>query len=205
MPDMMTDKQALRHHYQILREGLSPEQRAEAEQKIYARLFSLPAWQSTPLVCGYVATRGELDLSPVWAKASDSGKSYGLPVTVTNAIEGRMIFRRLEAYTPENLISARFGISEPPPCFPALSPKDFENAVILVPGLAFDNNGFRIGYGGGYYDRFLAELTRASIHFTTVGLAFSMCRPSVLPRDSHDVAVHYIIDERRVSVPHGTP
>jgi len=96
-PDMMTNKQTLRQHYRALREGLSSGQRAEAEQKIYAQLFSLPAWQSTPLVCGYVSTKGELDLSPVWEKASSLGKSYGLPVTVTNAIEGRMIFRRLEA------------------------------------------------------------------------------------------------------------
>lgn len=199
----MVDKTRLRRHYEAERGALSEKLRATAASAITASLFALPEWQTAPLICGYVATRGEIDLSPVWETAIRAGKDYALPVTVTGAKEGQMIFRRLKAYAPHTLIPARFGIWEPSRDCPTPELRDFQNALILVPGLAFDDTGFRIGYGGGYYDRFLATLRDASISATTVGLTFSSCRPSILPHESHDVAVEYIIDERRVIRTHG--
>lgn len=201
----MTDKQELRRHYAALRDGLSPAERANAEAAIRDFLFSLPAWASATLVCGYIATKSELDLSPVWEKAAFGGKDYALPVTVTDAKDGRMIFRRLHSYTPDVLRPARFGISEPPASCPELMPKHFESerVLMIVPGLAFDDRGYRLGYGGGYYDRYLAALFDMGLHPITVGLAFSACRPSLLPADPHDVPVDYVIDERKVIATHG--
>lgn len=140
---------------------------------------------------------------PVWEKAVSDGKDYALPVTVTDAREGRMIFRRLPGFCPHRLIPARFGILEPSEEHPALRPQDFADALILVPGLAFDDRGFRVGYGGGYYDRFLAELKQANVPVTTVGLVFAACHPSVLPDEHHDIPVDYVIDERRITPIHG--
>lgn len=199
------DKTDLRRHYAALRSGLTAEERTAAEAAIRDTLFSLPAWRDAPLVCGYVSIRGELDTLPLWERAAAEGKSYALPVTVTGADEGRMIFRRMEGFAPHRLVPARFGVPEPPEDCPALSLADFAGAVILIPGLAFDDGGYRIGYGGGYYDRFLASLAAARIPVTTVGLAFSVCRPSLLPRHPHDIPVDYVIDERRMTVAHGIP
>ncbi|MBE6558183.1 MAG: 5-formyltetrahydrofolate cyclo-ligase [Ruminococcaceae bacterium] len=203
VPEAMVDKTHLRRHYEVQRRALSENLRATAASTITSSLFALPEWQTAPMICGYVATRGEIDLSVVWETAIRAGKDYALPVTVTDAKDGQMIFRRLKAYTPHTLIPARFGILEPSDDCPATELGDFQNALILVPGLAFDNAGFRIGYGGGYYDRFLATLRDANISVTTVGLAFSVCRPPILPHESHDVAVEYIVDERRVIRTHG--
>ena len=197
------DKGALRRHFSALRSDLAAEARAEAEAAIRDRLFSLPAWREAPLICGYTSMRGEMDTQPIWARAAAEGKGYALPVTVTGACEGRMIFRKTARYAPDELIPARFGVPEPSEACPALSPADFAGAVILVPGLAFDDGGFRIGYGGGYYDRFLAALADARIPVTTVGAVFSVCRPQALPRLPHDIPVDYVIDERRISVTHG--
>ena len=191
-----SDKTTLRRHFAALRDSLPPEERTAAENLIRDRLFSLPAWKHSPLICGYMSTRSELDMMPIWERAVAEGKSYALPVTVTNARAGQMIFRRLPGFCPHTLISARFGISEPSEACPALSLQDFSGALILVPGLAFDEDGFRVGYGGGYYDRFLAALRQSSIPVTTVGLLFSVCRAERLPRESHDIPVDYLLDNR---------
>ena len=167
------------------------------------RLFSLPAWREAPLICGYMSMRSEIGMIPVWERAIAEGKGYALPVTLTGATEGRMIFRRMAGFTPHELSPARFGVYEPSDLCPALSTKDYANALILVPGLAFDDFGYRLGYGGGYYDRFLMNLQAAGADVTTVGLAFSVCRLTELPREAHDIPVHFIVDERRTTATHG--
>lgn len=197
------DKKALRAHFSALRNALSGEARAAAETAIREKLFSLEAFGNAPLVCGYMSMRGEIDLMPIWRSAAAAGKGYALPVTVTDTKEGQMIFRRTAGFSPEALIPARFGVLEPSAACPVLSPADFAGAVILVPGLAFDEAGFRIGYGGGYYDRFLAALRAARVPAVTVGLAFSVCRAEKLPHDPYDIPVDLIIDERRITEIHG--
>ena len=188
------DKKALRAHYAALRDSLTGDERLEAEAVILRRLFSLPAWREAPLICGYVSMRGEPDTSPIWAQADAEGKGYALPVTVTGAREGRMIFRRLPPGDPRRLVTARFGIPEPDETCPTLSLPDFAGAVILVPGLVFDKAGYRLGYGGGYYDRFLATLKEARIPVTTVGLVFARCRAETLPHEPFDLPVDLIIE-----------
>ncbi|MBP3667133.1 MAG: 5-formyltetrahydrofolate cyclo-ligase [Clostridia bacterium] len=199
----MTDKAQLRRHFSALRSSLAPAERAAAESAVMERLFSLPAWVKAPLVCGYVSMRGELDLMPVWKQAVEQGKTYALPVTVSGPRQGDMIFRALSGFTPHELALARFGLSEPTEVCPPLSLSALSHALILVPALAFDAQGFRLGYGGGYYDKFLAALREAGIPVLTVGLVFSICRTDKLPREPHDLPVDLIIDERRVTVPHG--
>ena len=201
----MHDKKLLRSHYTALRDGIPALVRTTAEEEIRKQLFSLPIWKSATLICGYIPTKSELDLLPIWERAAKEGKDYALPVTVTGASEGRMIFRRLRSFSPDILSPARFGILEPPPSCPELTCEDFraENTLMILPGLAFDDNGFRIGYGGGYYDRYLSLLSEQGIRITTVGLAFSVCRAVSLSHDPHDKPVNYVIDERKVIDVHG--
>ena len=198
-----SDKAALRRRFTSLRDNLREDERSAAEAAIYARLFDLPAWKKAPLVCGYMSLGSELDMAPVWERAVSEGKSYGLPVTVTGAKEGRMIFRRTAGFTPDELIPARFGVREPSESCPALSLRELVGGLILVPGLAFDEEGYRIGYGGGYYDRFLSSLQAEGIRVTAVGLVFGICRAPLLPREPYDIPVDYVIDERRMTVIHG--
>ena len=163
-----SEKSDLRRRFAALRHSIPAAERAPAEAAIRDRLFALEAWREAPLICGYMSTKGELDLLPVWERAAAEGKGYALPVTVTDAKEGRMVFRRTEGYAPHGLIPARFGIPEPDESCPTLGDVDVARALILVPGLAFDAEGYRLGWGGGYYDRFLASLEAQSIPHTTV-------------------------------------
>jgi 5-formyltetrahydrofolate cyclo-ligase len=200
----MTEKATLRRHFTDLRNGLTPVWRKAAEASIRETLFALPAWRDAPVICGYMSVRGELNTLPILQRALAEGKRVALPVTVTGAAEGRMVFRALRDGDLTRLTPARFGIPEPDGLCPALTDRDLTNALMLVPALAFDGEGYRLGYGGGYYDRFLDGLSSAGIPITTVGLAFSVCRAPTLPRESHDRPVDIIIDERSVSDSHGS-
>ena len=195
-------KEALRRYYLEVRGSLSSEERAAAEAAILTRLFAEECWQRARVICAYLPIRGELDTTPILRRAEAEGKLCALPVTVTGAAEGKMIFRSLLGLSPEALPKGRFGIPEPPPTHPTLSPAALEGALVLVPGLAFDDDGFRIGYGGGYYDRFLSTHREAGISLTAVGLAYGVCRAPSLPREPHDVPVDFILDERRSTRSH---
>ena len=82
----------------------------------------------------------------------------------------------------------RFGICEPKPTLPRVV--DFSDALMLVPAMSFDRRGFRLGYGGGYYDRFLeAHPVR------TVGITYEMFMVEALPHDEYDKAVNQIATE----------
>ena len=197
------DKNSLRRRYADLRGGLTPEERAAAEAAICDRLFSLPVWREAVTVCGYISVRGELNTRPILERAVAEGKTIALPVTVTSACEGRMVFRALPNGDFDRLTPARFGIPEPDESCPALTHADLTRALILVPALAFDGDGYRLGYGGGYYDRFLQGLSEAGIPVTTVGLAYGVCVTNTLPHEIHDIPVHFIIDERRIISTHG--
>lgn len=197
------DKAALRRRYAALRDAIPSAERQAAEAAILAQLFSLPAWQTAPVICGYVSVRHEIDLTPVWEAALRTGKIYALPVTLTGAREGRMAFRAVRRTV--DLIPARFGLSEPAEHCPTLTPADLNGGLVILPGLAFDSQGFRLGYGGGYYDRFLASLSQARASVTTVGLVHAVCRAESLLHEPHDYPAHYIIDERRITLTHGSP
>lgn len=199
----MADKASLRRYFSDLRRGLTPDERHAAETAIYKSLFSLPVWREAPVVCGYISVRGELNTRPILERAAAEGKRIALPVTVTSAREGRMVFRALPNGDFDRLTPARFGIPEPDDSCPALTHADLTRALILVPALAFDEAGYRLGWGGGYYDRFLDNLREADIPVATVGLVFSACRAELLSRESHDIPVHTVIDERRITHTHG--
>lgn len=190
------DKAELRASLAARRAEIPAEARPAMEQAIRAQLTALPAWQAAPLIVGYASVRGEIDMTPLWRAAIAAGKRYALPCTLTGASEGQMAFRQLDFFDPSALRPARYGIPEPTEDCPLLPLQALQGALILVPGLAFDEDGYRIGYGGGYYDRFLADLAAQGVSVTTVGLVFARCRVPSLPHEAHDVPVDIVLDER---------
>lgn len=195
----MTSKSELRKIFMERRAqaARSAAEYRRASEEMVKHLIALPAWEESDLICGYVPMRGELDLRPLWDAARAAGKRIALPRTVTGSKEGRMIFSvvSLDGDDPyRELESGRYGILEPPASLPVLEKKDMTRAICIVPGLAFDNEGYRLGYGGGYYDRFLKDFDG-----TSVGLAVSDCCVTQLPHDEYDMAVSYVINEKGVT------
>ena len=197
-----TSKADFRTHFASIRAQMSPDDRRVADRALCEALIALPTFQSATVIGGYAPIRGEIDLTPVWQAAVASGKSYALPCTVTGAAEGRMVFRAMTDFTPDALVPGRFGIPEPPDTAITLRPSDWEGGLLIVPALGFDEGGFRVGYGGGYYDRYIADLMAAGVTLTTVGAVYAACRVPQLPHEAHDRPVNLLLDERRSFDPH---
>ena len=145
--------------------------------------FDLP--QGAP-VSGYWPMGDELDIRPLLTALADRGHEIGLPVVVQAGAP--LVFRR---WRPgDELIPAGFGTQVPPPEQPEITPR-----VLFVPLLAFDRRGFRLGYGGGFYDRTLARLS-ADGGATAVGVAYAGQEMEAIPRDDYDWPLDWIVTER---------
>ncbi|MEK7171342.1 MAG: 5-formyltetrahydrofolate cyclo-ligase, partial [Patescibacteria group bacterium] len=117
-------------------------------------------------------------------------KYFGKKHIVVPRIKARRICL-YELHNPHEFENGKFGIREPKICI--LKRKFDEIDVALVPGIAFDETGHRIGFGGGYFDRFLKK-----IHCTTIGLAYEFQIIEKAPVEQYDVAVDYIVTEKRI-------
>ena len=143
---------------------------------------SLPA---ACVVAGYWPMRHELDPRPLLDALHDRGHPCALPVVVGRGVP--LVFR---AWSPgDALIDAAFGTRAPPEDAPVLTP-----GLLLVPMLAYDDRGYRLGYGGGFYDRSLAALA-ASI---TVGCAYDAQAIDEVPTDDHDRRLDWIVTEQGI-------
>lgn len=90
-----------------------------------------------------------------------------------------------------------YNIREPKPnCSPEINIKDID--VVIVPAVAYDINGFRLGYGGGFYDRFLENIREDAV---TIGIAFDLQIFNKVPKEPHDAQLDYIITESRIIIP----
>jgi len=134
---------------------------------------------------------GELDLRPLLEALHARGCVCALPVVVER--HGPLVFRAWEPGV--TLVTSRFGIAEPGPERPALRPQH-----ALVPLLAFDDDGYRLGYGGGFYDRTLAGLRADGAGpLVAIGVGLESQRRPALPRESFDERLDWLVTEEAVA------
>ena len=168
------------------RDALSDEQRAAAAAALARR--GTP-FEVTPgmIVSGYAPIRSEIDPKPLMLKLAEKGARLALPCV--NARGQSLTFR---AWAPhDRLMLGLLGIPEPSTAAAEVHPD-----VMLVPLAAFDKLGHRIGYGAGYYDYTFAHLRKAK-HVIGIGVAFAVQETKVIPALSHDVALDYVLTERK--------
>ena len=183
--DFAGDKRRLRAEALAVRRALAPEAVAEKSAAIHARLRALDSFAAARALLCYAASKdNEVDTLPILRALLAAARPVFVPVAEPG---GRMRWSRLEA--PGELVPARFGILEPPPARQRFEPFPAPS-ICLVPGLAFTRDGFRLGYGGGYYDRFLAGYGGV-----TVGLAYACQLRAALPCAPHDVPMRYVLTE----------
>jgi 5-formyltetrahydrofolate cyclo-ligase len=166
-----------------LREELAEAFRAEASQRICERIRAWAEFPSSGSVLTYLPMKGEVDLRPLIDAAP--GIRWAIP-RVVHAPEQHLVFH---VFDPERLIPHRYGMLEPDPGLPVVEPSQAD--LILVPGLAFTRTGYRLGYGGGYYDRLLSTLR----HTPTLGACFQALLLAEIPREAHDVPVGFVVTE----------
>ena len=135
------------------------------------------------IVSGFSAIKDEIDAGPLLARLADQGYRLALPV-----MQGKgkpLLFR---AWAPgDEMGAATWAIAEPLPSRPVLEPD-----VVLVPLLAFDARGYRLGYGGGFYDRTLAAL-RGKKPVVAVGIAYDELEVDAVPHQGYDQRVDWVL------------
>lgn len=186
--DIRQEKKQLREHYRALRDNLPCDEKSIMDEKILRKITQLWSYREEKILLTYVATGSEVDTKPLIEYALSDGKAVAVPRCVENT-------RRMEFYvikSLEDLELGSFGVMEPikQKCEKL---EDLSNGVCIVPALAFDKDGYRLGYGKGYYDRFLNDFGGRII-----GICYSFCMCEELPRGRYDKKVASIITEKRV-------
>lgn len=168
------------------RDAMEAEARAAASEKLASRGLPFEIVPGT-IVSGYSPIRSELDPIPLMRKLSGQGARLALP-----AILGRGKSLLFRAWVPgDRLTMGPLGILEPSPAMAELIPD-----IMLVPLAAFDRLGHRIGYGAGHYDFTLAHLRKVK-PITAIGLAFAAQEIKTVPALAHDVALDYVLTEKK--------
>jgi len=173
------------------RDSISPAMIAQLSARISERLFEVQEFENAETISTYLNTRSEVSTKQIVAWCIERGKRVIVPVT--NRANRRLIFSELRAPDRE-LEPGTFRILEPKPEF--LRPVPLEEAqVALVPGVAWDYRGYRIGYGGGYYDRTINSLRS---HVLKIGLAYAFQIVNHIPTGRYDRRVDMLVTELRV-------
>ncbi|MBQ8398390.1 MAG: 5-formyltetrahydrofolate cyclo-ligase [Clostridia bacterium] len=188
------EKRELRKQCAAIRDGIAPAEKQSADQRINRLFLSLSSYRFSQLVLLYSPIKSEIDVRPIMEATLACGKKLALPLCEEEP--GVMTFRMIEDLGM--LQKGTFGVMEPPKDAP-LCPKELlldEHAILAVPALAFDKHGFRLGYGKGYYDRFLADFKG-----TSVGLVYRRLLVDRLPKGYYDRKVGLLISESGVMLP----
>ncbi len=183
-----SDKKAdLRNEALARRDALPPEARQGAPEAIAARKFPLAIAPGT-IVSGFMPLKSEINPLPLMRKLAGQGARLALPVVVGR---GKPLLMR-EWVFGEPLVAGVWGIREPKPEAAVVDPD-----ILLVPLLAFDRAGHRIGYGAGYYDLTLAQL-RARKSVIAAGLAFAAQEVAAIPATPRDARLDLVLTEQEV-------
>jgi len=170
---------------------VSEEQLREYSAAATQLLSEQAEWKSAQRILGYLALRDETDISAAIKSAIVSGKTVALPryIPEQNSYCAALLPEK-ESFAA--LSFGRFGILEPPLGAPVLPLNQLD--FVLVPGVAFDSSGKRLGRGKGFYDRLLAETNNACIK---CGVALEEQFVAAIPAEAHDVAMNFILTPSR--------
>jgi 5-formyltetrahydrofolate cyclo-ligase len=180
-------KATLRREALARREALPGEMRAAAAQVIAMRPFPM-AVPPGAIVSGFMPLKTEINPIPLLRKLADAGAKLALPVV---AGKGKPLIMRAFAFG-ETLASGVWGIREPKADAPEVYPD-----ILLVPLLAFDRRGHRIGYGAGYYDMTIMAL-RAQKSVVAVGIGFAAQEIAEVPNTPRDARLDLVLTESEV-------
>ncbi|MCD8329496.1 MAG: 5-formyltetrahydrofolate cyclo-ligase [Lachnospiraceae bacterium] len=176
-------KSEIRRECRARRTAQFEEMRQEKSRRICEYIEKLPLYRESRIIYAYISTQGEVDLSSLiedaWAR--------GLEVAVPRVHGETMDFYQITSW--DDLEEGSFHIREPREGCPLVTER--EPVLFLVPGVAYDTEGFRVGYGGGFYDRYLAAYP---MH-VTIGVGFDFQIYPEVPREETDCAMREIVTE----------
>jgi 5-formyltetrahydrofolate cyclo-ligase len=182
MPDNIPEiKKQLRVSSREIRNSLGQTYQREASRMICSHIEAWSVFQDSAVILSYLPMGSEVDLLTLMQ--NNPQKNWLVPRIQPHS---QML---VHPYDPEKLVRHRFGMLEPDPALPVIPAARVE--LVLTPGLAFDLHGWRLGYGGGFYDRFLS----GQHGLTSLGVTYRALLQKELPHLEYDVAVQYLVTE----------
>ena len=183
------EKQRLREERLAAREVLSEQERSVLDNRITQKLLATSEYAEATTVLTYVSVSSEVSTRMFIESALRDGKTVAVP----RCLPGHCL--EFVAITSlDQLIAAPFGLLEPPKELPALTEEQMDASICIVPALLIDTKGYRLGYGAGFYDRFLSTYPGKKI---CLAYQQNLSR-TTLPHTAFDVAVDVVITESEV-------
>ena len=178
------EKRALRQRLRRLERSLTADYRDRSGRAIVEALLCAEAYRDAECLCCFAGTGPEIDTRPLLRDALSMGKRVCVPLCAGPGVMEMKLISSLRGLSP-----GAMGIPEPSPDAPTIAPSEID--FLVIPCLACDRSGNRLGRGGGYYDRFLRGYRGASV---------LLCREAMLrdsvPMDAHDVSLPLVLSER---------
>ncbi len=182
---IIDEKVKLRQHYRSMRDKMTPQYKHSLDIEIASRLLCTREYMNAKTLLTYVAKKNETETAGIIHAAFANGKQVAVP-----KCEPQGVMKCYLVTSFEDLKEGTFGIMEPDTDKCRLL-EDFSDSLCLVPALTFDPQGQRLGYGGGYYDRFLSTYKGVS-----AGLCYASFVKWDLPCESHDIPVRLLVTDR---------
>ncbi|MBQ7836570.1 MAG: 5-formyltetrahydrofolate cyclo-ligase [Clostridia bacterium] len=192
MSSVAENKREIRREYRQKRKNLNAEIKAARDTSLCRLITDTKAFKDAEAVLMYAPTADEVDIMPVAEAALTLGKRVYFPLC--NTEDNTLSFHRVLKIS--ELEMGHYGILAPPTSSPTYNNESVTASLCLVPGLVFDDHGYRVGYGKGYYDRFLSQFSGMS-----AGVVYSDFITEDVPRNEFDLKVDMIITERNVKAP----
>ncbi len=191
--DIRPLKNKIREKCKKLRTEMTAPQKERLDRKITAKLLNMWQYRDAEIVFTYVSTDIEVDTREIIKRALLDGKTVAVP----KCVDGTRLMDFYVIKSFSDLESGAFGVLEPIPdkCEKIT---DFSKGLCIVPALAFDRAGYRLGYGKGYYDRFLSNFCGE-----TLGLCYNACMQDELPHGKYDKRVDKIITQSNIIFTNG--
>lgn len=194
MYELRSLKNRLRSDYSDLRRSIASDEKTTRDKKICDTFVSLVTYRYADTLLIYYPTPYEIDVRPIAEKAIKDGKKVAFPRCKPD--DRTMTFHYVTEIDEVNELS-EYKIPEPPCSAPVFDPNfcKAEKAVCLIPAIVYDYDGYRLGYGKGYYDRYLAKF-----HGIRVGVVYSDFIIKQVPRGKYDLSVNLLMTEKGVKV-----
>ena len=187
---VLEEKKALRAIYKAKRKAISAAEKERFDRKIESALCSMEPYKTAETIFAYASAFGEVDTMHFIQHALADGKTVALPRCVSGT-------HQMEFYSISSLCELEkgaYGILEPKQN-PKNKLENFKKGLCVVPALCYDKKGYRLGYGGGYYDRFLQGFAGF-----TLGLTYESCFCEALPTDEFDCKVQAVLTPERTII-----
>lgn len=193
MEEIYSKKKELRKSILDIRDNLNVDKKREKDNTIRKIFLESSHYKNAEKIFIYISYSSEIDTIEIIKKALKDGKEIFVPRTIFKT----KVMDAVKIISLDNLKKDRYGIPEPEESEPHINPDELD--LIVVPGVAFDDKGGRIGYGAGYYDRYFKKISKERNRLIKkIALAYDFQVIDNVPMDEQDVKIDCIITEKHI-------